>query len=85
MNTHMCTQLISPHTLVDMQLNKSVFDKALGTHTFPFQSYFHNCKAQFHQLTLTKLYQTEPLIPLEHMESHPTQNQLSFPPLSTIV
>lgn len=84
-HTHICTQLIfsyppPPTLLVDMQLDKRVFNKALGTHTLPFQSCFHNCKAQLHQLTLTELYQMEPLVPLQHTESHPTQNQLSFPP-----
>lgn len=34
-----------PRQLVDMQLDKWVFDKALGTHTLPFQSRFHNSNA----------------------------------------
>lgn len=61
------------HTLVDMQLDKWVFDEALGTHTLPFQSCFHNCRAQLYQPTLTKLYLTGPLIPLHHRESHPAR------------
>lgn len=58
-----------------MQLDKRVFDKALGTHTLPFQSCFHNRRAQLHRSTLTKLYQSEPLIPLQHRESHPTHSK----------
>lgn len=78
-HTHMHTvNFLSSPLLVDMQLDKRAFDKALGTHTLPFQSWFHNGKAQLHRPTLTKLYQTEPLIPLQHRESHPAR------PLKTI-
>lgn len=71
----------TPFPLVDVQLDKWVFDGALGAHMLPFQSCFHNSKAQLHQPTLTKLYQTEPLIPLQQGESHPARplHTNSFP------
>lgn len=40
-----------PWQLVDMQLDKRVFDKALVTHTLPFQNRFHNSNAQLHRPT----------------------------------
>lgn len=75
----------SPSPLVNVQLDKQVFDEALGAHMLPFQSCFHNNKAQFYQSTLTKLYQTEPLIPLQRRESHPGRplQTNSFPPAVT--
>lgn len=82
---HWAHLLLSPSLLANMQLDKRVFDKALGTHTLPFQSGFHNRKAQLHRPTLTKLYRTEPLIPLQHGESHPARPLATsslFPPLS---
>lgn len=93
--TRSCTQLIfasspasprlpphptpPPPPLVDMQLEKRAFNKALGTHTLPFQSRFHNRGAQLHRLTLTELCQMEPLVPPRHAESHPTQTSSHFP------
>lgn len=78
MNTHQHTHAHQfsptppPPLLVDMQLEKRVFNEALGAHMLPFRRCFHNCEAQLRQPTLIKLCQARALVPPQHTESCPT-------------
>lgn len=77
---HHPTHPLPPPPLVDTQLEERAFNEALGTHTLPFRSGFHNQRAQFQRLSVTRLHQrglpgTPSQIPLGPPPRHPSHQQ----------